>query len=734
MGQLPKPDVDEVLRALACRAQQVAGADGAVLGLVDGEAMDWKVGVGLLTSPSCRPAPDDYCIVVVRSQEADIVNDGQLLGWTCASDCGFRSVLTVPLPFAGETIGLLSVVHAGAGRFDERNAHRLSLVASLYGLNLLAANAFAEQRRLLDALSTPQARLCTAEERFRIAFHNAPIGMLVGDLDEQRYISVNRSLCQLVGRDEDELRASNWRSITHPDDIQREEQELERIAAGDPSPVEIEKRYLRPDGSVVWALFSATAVSDDEGRPSLLIAQVVDLTGRKEAETRLAHQALHDHLTGLPNRALFIDRTNRALELGRGRGTGVAMLFLDLDRFKVINDSLGHDAGDQLLRATADRLAEAIRPTDTLARFAGDEFAVLCEDVASVEDAVGVASRLIACLEKPVALGTAEVVISASVGVALPRDGAATADLLLRDSDTAMYLAKDMGRGRVEVFDEKLRKRAVRRLETESGLRRALERSELRLAYQPEIDLVTGHLAGIEALVRWEHPERGLLPPSEFIAVAEETGLVNAVGAWVLREAAMQLARWRAAHPHMVEVGMAVNVSARQLADPGIIAEVEAAVAIAGGGAPLCLEITETALLESAAPAGDTLRRLKTRGVLLGIDDFGTSYSSLSNVTRLAPDFLKVDRSFVNGLGVDPHDSAIVSAVINLAHTLGLFVIAEGVESAAQVRRLRSLGCDLVQGFVVSKPLPAEEFELMMVVPVDATHLEVLEPLVSRRR
>jgi len=566
-------------------------------------------------------------------------------------------------------------------------------------------------------------RLRAAEERFRLAFHNAPIGMALGDLEEQRTVAVNRALCTLLDRDEATLCAADWRSFTHPDDIEREEHEYERIAGGDHSPFTIEKRYLLPDGSVVWALFSATAVVDDNGRPSLLIAQVVDLTVRKDAETRLAHLALHDHLTGLPNRVLFLDRANRAIDLGNRRGTGVAMLFLDLDRFKVVNDSLGHEAGDRLLRATADRLAEAIRPTDTLARFAGDEFAVLCEEVASVEDAVGVASRLIACLEPPVALGTAEVVVSASVGVALPRGGDVTADLLLRDADTAMYLAKDLGRGRVEVFDEKLRERAVRRLETESGLRRALERSELRLAYQPEVDLVTGHLSGIEALVRWAHPERGMLPPEEFIAVAEETGLVNAVGAWVLQEAAAQMARWRTAYPHMVEVGMAVNVSARQLADPDLIREVEAAVAAVGGGAPLCLEITETALLESASPAGDTLRRLKTRGVLLGIDDFGTSYSSLSNVTRLAPDFLKVDRSFVDGLGIDPHDTAIVAAVINLAHTLGLFVIAEGVESVEQIARLRNLGCDLIQGYVISEPLPAEEFEKAMVAPGDIAHL-----------
>jgi len=578
--------------------------------------------------------------------------------------------------------------------------------------------------QLLAALSASEDRLRAAEERFRITFDNAPIGMLVGDVDGT-VVSVNRSLCHLLGRTEADLLNGDWRSFTHPEDIELEEKEYERIAAGDLAAFTIEKRYLRPDGAVVWALFSATVVAG-EGGPSLLIAQVVDLTGRKEAETRLAEAALHDHLTGLPNRALFLDRAARALDLGRRRGTDVAVLFLDLDRFKVINDSLGHEAGDRLLRATADRLAEAVRPTDTLARFAGDEFAVLCEEVASIEDAIGVAGRLIACLEPPVALGTSEVVISASVGVALARGGNVSADLLLRNADTAMYLAKDRGRGRVEVFDETLRARAVRRLETESGLRGALERSEFRLAYQPEIDLVTGRLAGIESLVRWQHPERGLLAPDEFIAVAEETGLVNAIGVWVLHEAAGQLARWRQAYPHMVEVSMAVNVSARQLADPGLVAEVEAAVAEAGGGAPLCLEITETALLEWASPTGDTLRRLKTRGVLLGIDDFGTSYSSLSNVTRLVPDFLKVDRSFVEGLGIDHHDTAIVAAVINLAHTLGLFAIAEGVESPAQIARLRTLGCDLIQGFVVSRPLDADEFEQAMVIPGDVSHLGAL--------
>jgi len=724
MGRHPTPSVDDVLVALASRAQEVVGGEGAVLGLLADDALDWKVGVGLLSRAPTAGGPDAYGLAVAASGVGDIVEDARQLGWPSALAHGFRAALTVPVTFGGEAVGLLTVVHRGADRFTSADASRLSLVSALHGVTLLAANSLAEQRRLADALSVSEARVGAAEEHFRVAFENAPIGMLLGDLDGHRVVSVNRALCELLGRDEAELRGTDWRCFTYPDDIEQEEREYERIAAGDLTPFTVEKRYVLPDSALVWALFSAAAVADRHGHAELLIAQVVDLTRHKEAEARLAHLALHDHLTGLPNRALFLDRATRALALGSPPGEGVAILFLDLDRFKVVNDSLGHDAGDLLLRATADRLAVAIRPTDTLARFAGDEFAVLCEGVASVEDAVGVAGRLIACLEEPLALGTSEVVISASLGVALSRGRRSTADNLLRDADTAMYLAKDTGRGRVEVFDETLRERAVRRLETESGLRRALERSELRLAYQPEVDLVTGHLSGIEALVRWEHPERGLLQPEEFIAVAEETGLVNAVGAWVLHEAASQMARWRQAYPHMVEVGMSVNVSPLQLSDPGLIRDVEAAVTLAGGGAPLCLEITETAVLQSASPAGRTLRRLKTRGVLLGIDDFGTSYSSLTNVTRLAPDFLKVDRSFIEGLGIVAHDSAIVAAVINLAHTLGLFVIAEGVESQAQITRLRALGCDLIQGFVVCKPLLADEFEKAMVAPGDVSHLD----------
>ncbi len=353
-----------------------------------------------------------------------------------------------------------------------------------------------------DLLSSAR-RAQQAEERFRTAFDNAPIGMVLGDLETRQVLSVNRALCQILGRDEADLLAIDWRSITHPDDVEREELEYRRMAGGDLTPFAIEKRYHRPDGSQVWALFSASVAACDDGRPLLLIGQVVDLTARKEAETLLAHRALHDHLTGLPNRALFLELAARAIEVSRRRGSGVAVLFLDLDRFKVINDSLGHEAGDRLLRATADRLAEAVRPTDTVARFAGDEFAVLCEEVASVEDAVGVAGRLISCLAGPLQLGASEVVISASVGVALSEVEDVDAEALLRNADTAMYLAKGRGRGRIEVFDETLRQRAVRRLETESGLRKAIRGSELRLAYQPEVDLVTGHLAGIEALVRW---------------------------------------------------------------------------------------------------------------------------------------------------------------------------------------------------------------------------------------
>ena len=420
----------------------------------------------------------------------------------------------------------------------------------------------------------------------------------------------------------------------------------------------------------------------------------------------LAHRVLHDPLTDLPNRTLFLDRLALALARLRRHQTGIAVLFIDLDNFKVVNDSLGHGAGDRLLVELGGRLREAIRPSDTIARFGGDEFVVLCEDIDEARDAVAVGERVVAAASLPFTLDGREMFVSASVGVALTVDCESTPETLLRDADAAMYRAKERGRGRVEVFDEALRARIMERLDLENGLRRALQRDELRVYYQPEVSLSQGRMVAVEALVRWEHPERGLLRPNEFVPIAEETGLIVEIGEWVLNEACNQIADWRRSG---VDIDVAVNVSARQLIQPEIVDVVRGALERSGLPAhALCLEITESAVMRDPEAALATLTLVKELGVKVALDDFGVGFSSLAQLKEMLPlHALKVDRSFISGIADDERNSAIVAAVVMMATTLGLTAIAEGVETEAQAVQARALGCDVSQGFFFTAPEPA---------------------------
>jgi diguanylate cyclase (GGDEF)-like protein/PAS domain S-box-containing protein len=432
---------------------------------------------------------------------------------------------------------------------------------------------------------------------------------------------------------------------------------------------------------------------------------------RKTIEDRLAYQAHHDPLTGLPNRVLFVEFLTLALARAPRRKTTSAVLFLDLDRFKVVNDSLGHDAGDELMVKLSTRLCDAVRPGDTVARFGGDEFTILCDDL-SPEDAqhqaIDVAERLLEVIEAPIQLNGDDQHLSASIGIALVGPGDSP-ETLLRDADAAMYQAKVGGKGRYELFDEEMRSSARSRLETENALHRAIERDELRIYFQPIVELAGGTCSGAEALVRWQHPDRGLVAPDAFIDLAEETGLIVPLGAWVLEGACRQLMEWRASGTVSPTFTMAVNLSARQLAQPDLVAQV--AAALERTGAPpecVCLEITESVLMGETTIEGiDALRAL---GVNLSIDDFGTGYSSLGYLRRFPVDSVKVDRSFVDGLGTESEDSAIVAAVVSLGHALGLSVVAEGVETERQLEDLRALGCDRAQGFLFSAPQPADVF------------------------
>jgi len=435
---------------------------------------------------------------------------------------------------------------------------------------------------------------------------------------------------------------------------------------------------------------------------------------RKRAEVALAHQALHDPLTRLPNRALFLDRLEQALARAQRSSIGIAVLFLDLDRFKVINDSLGHDAGDRLLVDVANRLQGVVRPGDTVARFGGDEFTILCDDVGGERDAVLIAERVAAAVGAPFALDGDEAFLTTSLGIALTtgRENS-RAEALIRDADAAMYRAKERGKSRYELFDSAMRARAVDRLDIENALHRALDRGEFRVFYQPAVDLHTGDLVGIESLVRWQHPERGLIGPDQFIALTEETGLIVPLGSWVLREACRQWKRWEEFGTPTPRIS--VNLSTRQLGQPDLV-DVVVDVLDETGMDPsrLSLEITESTVLDDTESALGTLEALKGQGVRISLDDFGTGYASLALLKRLPVDELKVDRSFVTGLGRDPQDSPIVSTVVSLAAALGLVAIAEGVETTTQVEELRRVGCRYAQGYYFARPQPAERMTRLL--------------------
>jgi diguanylate cyclase (GGDEF)-like protein/PAS domain S-box-containing protein len=456
------------------------------------------------------------------------------------------------------------------------------------------------------------------------------------------------------------------------------------------------------------------ALCDVMGQIGVQLGRVVE---RELAQDRLTHHALHDPLTGLPNRVLLLDRLEVAL--AQRQRSGVALVFVDLDHFKLVNDSLGHAAGDALLTAAATRIRAVVRPGDTVARFGGDEFVVLAEPVIDERDAEGLAERLAAALAEPFDLDGEEVFVTASIGIALASGADGDAHALLRDADAAMYRAKEAGRARHEVFDSVMRAGAVRRLEIVNDLHRALERDQFVLHFQPQIDLRSNMLIGVEALLRWVHPERGLVPPIEFIPVAEETGLIRELGRWVLRAACRQGRIWLDQFPDQQSLVMSVNLSGRQLHQPQLAEEVAAALADSGFPAEqLVLEITESVLMHDTAATLATLDALKQLGVRLAIDDFGTGYSSLTYLQRFPIDILKIDKSFVDGLGgANLEESAVTRTIVSLAKTLHLETVAEGVERSEHVRELQSLQCDIAQGFFFARPLDARTLTSLMAQP-----------------
>ena len=589
---------------------------------------------------------------------------------------------------------------------DDGTWHTLEAV----GTNLTddpAVNGIVINARDVTERRWAEAELREAQERFRSAFEHAPIGMALAGVDGELF-RVNRALARMLGRAEDQLLGVSIFDLTHPEDQPTIRLHLDRLVTGEIPSYQIEQRYLHTDGREVWTAISASLVRDPVGTPMYVVHQIEDVTARRRDGERLAHQAIHDPLTGLPNRLLFVDRLRRALAEDTHGHT--AVLFLDLDHFKVINDSLGHSAGDRLLVTIADRLRNAVRPNDTVARFGGDEFTVLCRGVPDEHVAAEIAERIASAVAKPVQLSEGEIYVTISVGIALSGGEMETTETLLRNADAAMYSAKENGRARFQIYAAGTRDAAVTQLRTGNELRRALEQHELRVFYQPILNLDTDRISGFEALVRWEHPERGLVPPDQFIPQAEETGLVVPIGAWVLEQACRQAAEWQAGG---APVSISINLSPRQLAEATLPATVAGALERTGVDPNrVWLEITESTLMRDAESAVSMLHKLRDLGVHLAVDDFGTGYSSMTYLKRFPVDSLKVDRSFVDGIGREPEATAICTAVVSLAHALGMGAVAEGVETPEQLEALRNLGCEFAQGYLFGKPAPADRYGL----------------------
>ena len=585
-----------------------------------------------------------------------------------------------------------------------------------YRKQLVVTEAQAEQA---ERHATEQARISNvlreSEEHFRGAFDFAAVGMALVAPDGA-WLKVNQALCKLVGYSQEELLRTNLQSITHPEDLGGFLADLYQMMESKILTAAREKRYLNKQGHIVWAAVSASSVLNPEGKPMHFILQVQDISERKAAEQKLHHAAFYDSLTSLPNRALFTENLQLAIERAKRHEHHLyAVLFLDVDSFKNINDSLGHVIGDQLLINVARRLENCMRPGDMVGRFGGDEFAVLLSGIDHVTDAIEIAKRFQKILLPPFTLDGHEVFTSASIGIAVSTMEYTRPEEILRDADTAMYRAKEQGKGRYEIFDRVMLARAIARLQLENDLRRAVECSDFEVHYQPILNIQDNCVSGFEALVRWRHPERGLVPPTEFIPIAEETEMILPIGRFVLFESCRQIKQWQQRWPLLSSLTISVNLSGRQFIQSDLVEQVKQVLYQTKlDPQHLRLEITESVVMENAEVATAMLRQLRLLGVQLSIDDFGTGYSSLSYLHRFPVNILKVDRSFVGRMAIDEESSGIVETILTLASKLKMSVVAEGIETKEQNDQLRQFGCEYGQGFLFSKPLTASEAESYM--------------------
>jgi diguanylate cyclase (GGDEF)-like protein/PAS domain S-box-containing protein len=623
------------------------------------------------------------------------------------------------------TLYLLSAVVAGVLAINARVFGRGVLAVALLAIGLALAMLRVHFRRQSAEHEAQEARVAAAElesqqnqKRFHAAFSHAAIGMAIVS-PSGRVLQANLAIRSLLGLGDADLLGRSFRALLHPGDAALLDRRIDALRADRDDGFSIELRCLAVDGREIWVSLHCAPFDDAAVSGAGLIFQLHDISSRRQAEGELHHIAYHDSLTDLANRNCFHERLRVAVERSHGDvGFAFAVMYLDLDRFKVVNDSLGHPAGDELLKEVARRLARETRPSDLVARLGGDEFAVLLEDAHEEAAVMALGERLLAVLDQPVRICGTEIRPLASIGITFSGAGGREPEDILRDADLAMYQAKAGGKGRLALFDASLHEQIGHRLQLEADLRRAIGAGQLSLAYQPLYDLDPYRLSGFEALARWVHPTHGPISPAVFVSLAEETGCIEALTAWAIDEASRQLAAWRQALPQYADLVMHVNVSGKDLCRPAFVPHLREVLRRHGLPAPLLtLEITESTLMEQRDRALQALVEVRSLGVKLGIDDFGTGYSSLAYLSTLPFDCLKIDRSFVMGMEQSPQNLEIVRTVVSLGRSLQKDVVAEGIETAAQLQMLKSLGATIGQGYLLGRPLQQGQVEQLLRAP-----------------
>ena len=569
--------------------------------------------------------------------------------------------------------------------------------------------------------------LSESEERFRLAMENAAEGICLVAPDG-RLLDANPALCEMLGRTATDLRSRTWQELTHPDDLALDESLVQDVLAGRRRRYRMQKRYITSSGEPVWAILSVSAVRDEADRVRYFISQITDISDRVRAEEHLEQQATHDQLTGLANRLELDSELERALASARRSDRHVAVLMMDLDRFKFVNDSLGHRAGDDLICAAADRLRDTVRGGDLIVRTGGDEFIVVMRDLDRPSDALQGAWRIVQAFRRPITVAGTDLHTTISVGVATTKDDASDSDLIVH-ADAAMYAAKDAGRDTVGVFDDELRDATRRRVEVEAQLRDAISDDNLDVWYQPEVSIIDGSITAAEALLRWHHPSGEVWNADRFIDVAEDTGLIIDIGTWVFRRVCEQSARWNERWPDR-PIAVRTNFSARQLDTSGLLGAIDATLdTTLADPQQICAEITETALLRGTSTVASNLDGIHRRGFTIASDDFGTGYASLVQLRAYPITHVKIDRSFVIDLTTDRQSRDLTAGTIALATRLGLGVTAEGVETVEQADLLVELGCDNAQGYLYSPAVPADEFEQLVEASRTAAGLDQQQPV-----